>query len=270
MADDFPGPGWAANPTDDQVTVWLDQLRSDDSTLREDARRRLDETYAAMMKAAILQRLNSRIRQRIGASDVYQQLMNTFFQRMRLGEYDLPDRDALLALLFDMMKKKVSNARLHHRRRKRDVDRELPLADEGEEGDGGTGLQQLAEGTQTPREPITRPYRRNLPRVGPIDAQGDSSFANKDLIQLLTCGADQQDAVEAEEVYDLIKADLDQKPPLGLVFDRILGGFSDEDMAVEIGKTVARVRQLTNEIRLRMLAIGIAPEFQDPFASGTH
>jgi hypothetical protein len=40
--------------------------------------------------------------------------MLSFFKRMTEGEYALPDRDALKALLFDMILNKVINARTHH------------------------------------------------------------------------------------------------------------------------------------------------------------
>jgi len=88
------------------VTTWLGQLSTGDDKEREDARRLLDERFAKMLKANIRERLNGRVGQRVGGSDIYQELMNSFFRRMEAGKYEVHDRDALMALLFEMIKNK--------------------------------------------------------------------------------------------------------------------------------------------------------------------
>src|SRR4051794_30551829 len=69
MSDDLPREPADGGGSVGDVTVWLGWLQSGNAGQKEQARRHLDERFGAMIKAAIQNRLDRRVRQRIGASD---------------------------------------------------------------------------------------------------------------------------------------------------------------------------------------------------------
>ena len=250
-------------PVAGDVTVWVRDLRSSDPAQQREAQRLLNQRLSVTLRAHIRERLNPRIRQRIGPTDIYQDVMNSFFVCMNDGGLDVPDRTAVMALLFQMIRNKVINVRAYHLRQKRNVERETPLTATEHEGWEEDGLEQLPQGQLLPPERIDKPYRRNQPVLPPSDHRGDSIFAGKALVDLLSLGADEEDAAKVGETYELIKLDLDNTPPLNTVFDHLLAGYSDEEIANEIGKSVARVRQLIGQVRRRIIGLGVAPQFQN-------
>jgi RNA polymerase sigma factor (sigma-70 family) len=245
------------------ITNWVEQARLGN----DEARRLLYERLAPMLQPYIRERLNARVRRRVGASEIFQELMASFFKRLSADSFALPDRDALFALLFEMIKNKVINSRAHHMRMRRNVRRDVLLGEKKDADGSGAGMEQFAEGAQAPRGEVATIYRTNHPITPPHDDRGDSEYADRAMIDLLTLGANPEDAAVAESVYDLIRADLANKPPLDLVFDRLLDGISNEAIARELGITAARVRARIGQIRDRVTQLVLLPEFRDPLTA---
>jgi DNA-directed RNA polymerase specialized sigma24 family protein len=87
--------------TDDtgSVSCWLDQLRDDDDRVVADAARRLWERYGKQLQDVTRRNLSSQVRRVADEEDIAQSAFRSFFRRLRDGQFDLHDRDALWGLL---------------------------------------------------------------------------------------------------------------------------------------------------------------------------
>jgi RNA polymerase sigma factor (sigma-70 family) len=115
-----------SNPTG-SVTQLVARLRSEDPDLGDEAARRLWERYLPRLLTLARSHLDRRIRVLQDEEDVIQSMGRSFFNRLRRGDFDLGDRDALWALLVTITLNKVCNAADHHFAAKRDIRRKQPL-----------------------------------------------------------------------------------------------------------------------------------------------
>src|SRR6516162_3616755 len=116
----------AANPIG-SVTQLIAHLQSEDSSLGDEAARRIWERYLPRLLTLARRHLDRRIRVIRDEEDVVQSMGRSFFNRVRRGDFGLADRDALWALLVTITLNKVRNAADHHFAAKRDVRRKQPL-----------------------------------------------------------------------------------------------------------------------------------------------
>jgi RNA polymerase sigma factor (sigma-70 family) len=116
-----------SNPTG-SVTDLIRRCQSED----DEAARRIWERYLPRLLTLARSHLDQRIRILHDEDDVVQSMGGSFFNRLRRGDFDLADRDALWALLVTITLNKVRNAADYHLAAKRDVRREqaLPSSDE--------------------------------------------------------------------------------------------------------------------------------------------
>ena len=84
------------------VTHLLDRLRSGSPDSGDEAARRLWEYYLPRLLTLARRHLDRRIRVLQDEEDVAQSMGRSFFHRLRRGDFDLADRDALWALLVTM------------------------------------------------------------------------------------------------------------------------------------------------------------------------
>jgi DNA-directed RNA polymerase specialized sigma24 family protein len=103
-------------------------LHALDPRVRGEAARRLWERFAPRLCALARSRLDPRIRVREDENDIVQSLFQSFFADQQGRPSPLRDREELWRLLVWMTLCKVANAAHHHRRARRDVRRERPLA----------------------------------------------------------------------------------------------------------------------------------------------
>jgi RNA polymerase sigma factor (sigma-70 family) len=115
-----------SNPTG-SITQLIDRLRSGSPDSSDEAARRVWERYLPRLLTLARHRLDPRIRVLQDEEDVVQSMGRSFFRRLRRGDFDLVDRDALWALLVTITLNKARNAADRHLAAKRNVRRVQPL-----------------------------------------------------------------------------------------------------------------------------------------------
>jgi DNA-directed RNA polymerase specialized sigma24 family protein len=130
----------------DSITHWIEQIRSSDTTARDEAAERIWSRYSARLLDLARNHLDRRIRQREDEDDVVQNVYASFCRRMQRGEYQLDNRQDLWNLLVTMTLHKTRKAALRHNRQGRAVSRE----EGGLAADGSDSLATPAERMPAP------------------------------------------------------------------------------------------------------------------------
>ena len=117
--------------SDGSVTQLIDRFLSGSPDTRDAAARRLWQRYLPRLLILARDHLDRRIRVLHDEEDVVQSMGRSFFNRLRRGDFDLSDRDALWALLVAITLNKARNATDRHFAARRDVRRRLPLPPSG-------------------------------------------------------------------------------------------------------------------------------------------
>jgi len=151
------------------VSGWIRRLGSDETTDRNEAARLIWERYLNALLALARDNLRPRIRQRENEEDVLQDMYVSFIRRQRRGEFDLANRDQLWGLLVKITLCKARNTAKKHRRRKRDVYRELPIPAGGDQN--GTGSDFIGIVDRAPGPGVAAVLNEALARR--LDALGD-------------------------------------------------------------------------------------------------
>jgi RNA polymerase sigma-70 factor (ECF subfamily) len=93
--------------------------------------------YGPLLERVADRHLPGGMRHRVGPESISQSVCRSFLRRARSGEFLLPDSESLWRLLVAITLTKVREKVRFHRRHRRSVDQEVPLAapagDEGEE-----------------------------------------------------------------------------------------------------------------------------------------
>ena len=110
------------------VTQLITYLRSEDPGLGDEAARRIWERYLPRLLTLARSHLDRRIRVLQDEEDVVQSMGRSFFNRLRRGDFDLANRNALWALLVTITLNKARNAADRHFAARRDVRRVQPLS----------------------------------------------------------------------------------------------------------------------------------------------
>jgi RNA polymerase sigma-70 factor (ECF subfamily) len=83
------------------------------------------ERYGPLLHAFADKHLPTPLRRRLGPEDVVQSVCRTFFRRAQAGEFHFPESENLWALLCAITLTKVQEQTRFHRRKKRDIGREV-------------------------------------------------------------------------------------------------------------------------------------------------
>lgn len=100
---------------------------SDQSLLRKfqagdaDAATQLYLRYAKRLQALAKAQVADDLAQRVDPEDIVQSVFRTFFRRVSLGQYDVPEGEDLWRLFLVISLNKVREVAAHHRAAKRDV-----------------------------------------------------------------------------------------------------------------------------------------------------
>ena len=137
--------------TKGSVTRLIQELRSDDPGVRDVAARLIWERYFRALLDLARRQLDRRVRRREDEEDVLQSMYDSFCRRQRRGDFDLAGRDQLWSLLVQITLCKARNVANKHRSGKRDVARELNLADDPS-GIAGWSLELMDASGPTPSE----------------------------------------------------------------------------------------------------------------------
>jgi RNA polymerase sigma factor (sigma-70 family) len=178
------------------VTQLIAHLQSENPSLGADAARRIWERYLPRLLTLARRHLDLRIRVIQNEEDVVQSMGRSFFNRVRRGDFDLGDRDALWALLVTIMRNKVRNAADHHFAAKRDLRRKQPLPSSDEsrsdapheapdlESDGPTPAEATAlnEALERRLQDLPEP---DLRQVALMKLEG---YTNREIADTLRCG----------------------------------------------------------------------------------
>ncbi len=106
------------------VTRLLEQLKSDDPAVRDDAVRRVWERYVPALLDLARHHLAQRLLHREDEEDVLQSMYASFCLRQGRGCFELNGRDDLWKLLVTVTLRKARNAARRHRQEVRDYRRE--------------------------------------------------------------------------------------------------------------------------------------------------
>jgi RNA polymerase sigma factor (sigma-70 family) len=106
------------------VTRLIEQMRSAEPGLREDAARGLWDRYVPALLNLARHHLDRRLLRREDENDVLQSMYASFCIRQQRGNFDLSGRDDLWKLLVTVTIRKARNAARRHRRDARDYRRE--------------------------------------------------------------------------------------------------------------------------------------------------
>ena len=118
-----------ARPVNQSLTRYAQELHSPDAARREEAARQIWLRFSGRLGALVRRRLDRRVLRRAGEDDVLQSLFASFFAAAPGPNGPPRDRAELWRLLVRFTLRKVCNTADRHRALRRDVSREIPLAD---------------------------------------------------------------------------------------------------------------------------------------------
>lgn len=105
----------------------LQRVRAGDSQ----AAAELVRLYEPQIHRVVRIRLTDpRMRRQMDSVDICQSVLGEFFFRATLGQFDLQRPEDLVALLAKMARNKLINRYKHHHAARRDVTRQIPIADD--------------------------------------------------------------------------------------------------------------------------------------------
>jgi RNA polymerase sigma factor (sigma-70 family) len=156
---------------------------------------RIWEQYLPRLLTLARSHLDQRIRVLHDEEDVVQSMGKSFLNRLRRGDFDLADRDALWALLVGITLNKVRNAADRHFAAKRDVRRQqpLPLSD-GSRSDASHDAFALETVEPTPAEvaALNEALERRLqdlpePDLRQVALMKLEGYTNKEIADSIEC-----------------------------------------------------------------------------------
>ncbi len=234
-------------PTDD-VTEWIVLLNSASNEKRSEAEEKLWSHFKTLLLPQIRRRLQGKVRQRIGDSEVLQEVFIQFFN----GTYEIKNRRSLAALLLTITIRTVINERNRHNRSSRDTARENPLSD----------VPSISIGHSATSE--KRPYRRKNTQSDLSDASSDSFFSDA-TIELIRYGVSPEDAAVAGETFERLIGTLEGSPDLQVVLSMKLKGHSNTEIAEAFDTTETTIRRKIKLIKKRFLEIDASFEQTDAY-----
>ncbi len=117
--------GTSAMDSQGSITRLIEQLRSDDPTVRDAAARQVWDRYVPALLDLARNHLDHRLLQREDEEDVLQSMYASFCLRQRRGSFELAGRNDLWKLLVTVTLRKARNTARRHRQEARDYRREL-------------------------------------------------------------------------------------------------------------------------------------------------
>jgi RNA polymerase sigma factor (sigma-70 family) len=179
---------------DGSVTRLIHDLRSDDTSVRDDAARLIWQRYFHSLLELARSNLDKRVRRRTDEEDVAQSMYKSFCLRQKRGEFDLGGRDELWRLLVTITLRKARNAAGAQRRRKRDISRERPIAGGSAQNVRQWMLEEMGAAVPTPAEAmvLNEALERRLDALGDPELRQISllrleGYANREIAERLAC-----------------------------------------------------------------------------------
>jgi RNA polymerase sigma factor (sigma-70 family) len=133
------------------VTRLIEQLRSDDPILRDDAARGLWERYVSALLELARHHLDRKLLHREDEEDVLQSMYASFCSRQQRGSFELNGRNDLWKLLVTVTLRKARNAARRNRQEARDYRRERGQGG-GDSSSGAWALELMDASEPTPED----------------------------------------------------------------------------------------------------------------------
>jgi RNA polymerase sigma factor (sigma-70 family) len=179
---------------DGSVTRLIQLLRSDDAAERDLAARLIWRRYFHDLLELARSNLHRRIRRRADEEDVLQSMYKSFCLRQQRGEFDLAGRDELWKLLVTITLRKARNAAKKQVRDKRDIAREVTLADHDESESAHWALEQMDAAGPSPAEAalLNEALERRLEALADPDLRQIAlwrleGYTNREIADRLDC-----------------------------------------------------------------------------------
>ena len=187
---------YPAPKSDGSITQLIDRFLSGSPDSRHAVARRIWERYLPRLLILARDHLDRRIRVLHDEEDVVQSMSRSFFNRLRRGDFDLTDRDALWALLVTITLNKARNATDRHFAARRDVRRRLPLPpSEGSRSDAPheAPVPEAAEPTPEEAAVLNEALERRLrdlpePDLRQVALMKLEGYTNHEIAEVLECG----------------------------------------------------------------------------------
>jgi RNA polymerase sigma factor (sigma-70 family) len=182
--------------SDGSVTQMIDRFRSGSPDSSDEAARRIWVRYLPRLLILARRHLDRRIRVLQDEEDLVQSMGRSFFHRLRRGDFDLADRDALWALLVTITLNKARNTTDRHFAARRDVRRVGPLPrSDGRRSDAPDQVPALESPEPTPAEAalLNEALQRRLqalpePDLRQVALMKLEGSTNHEIAEALKCG----------------------------------------------------------------------------------
>jgi RNA polymerase sigma factor (sigma-70 family) len=179
---------------DGSVTRLIQLLRSADAAERDLAARLIWRRYFHDLLELARNNLSRRIRRRADEEDVVQSMYKSFCLRQQRGEFDLAGRDELWKLLVTITLRKARNAAKKQLRDKRDIAREVTLADRDASESAHWALEQMDAAGPSPAEAalLNEALERRLEMLADPDLRQIAlwrleGYTNREIADRLDC-----------------------------------------------------------------------------------
>jgi RNA polymerase sigma factor (sigma-70 family) len=174
----------------------IHRFRSGSPDSSDEVARRIWERYLPRLLTLARSHLHPRIRVLQDEEDVVQSMGRSFFNRLRRGDFDLADRDALWALLVTITLNKARNAAHRHFAARRDVRRGQPLPPPDESQSNALHRAMAPEDAEpTPAEAaaLNEALERRLrslpePDLRQVALMKLEGYTNHEIAEALKCG----------------------------------------------------------------------------------
>jgi RNA polymerase sigma factor (sigma-70 family) len=180
--------------THGSVTRLVDDLRSDNPSVRNRAAQQIWERYFRALLELARNNLDRRVRRRVDEEDVLQSMYKSFCLRLQRGEYDLANRDALWKLLVTITLNKTRNAAKNHGRKRRDIGREQAMPGGDEADSARWALEQMEAAGPSPAEAVVlnEALQRRLEALADADLEQIAlrrleGYTNREIADKLGC-----------------------------------------------------------------------------------
>ncbi|MCA9049929.1 MAG: hypothetical protein KDA89_14435 [Planctomycetaceae bacterium] len=214
--------------TDDaRVSEWLRELQ--DPGKRDDAARRIFDTYARQLLALIRRNLSSDLAGRIEELDIMQSVFGSFF---RCSD-KVPDGSSVFGLLVDLALKKTRSVARYHYAQKRSVRAESAAA---------------AEQLESARRPVAEDSAARQASIAPEPEESAASpefdsWFDLESLELLALGATPEQAMAVIDIFTSLPDEL--KPVISLKIE----GLSEDAIAKRLNWSRRKVSRRLDLIR---------------------
>jgi len=187
------------NEPNHDITLFIQQLRSDDPQLRTNAQEALFSKYSDDLRTIAMGQLGKRFDRRgVEPQAIGDSALRTFLMRPRV---DIIDRRSLWRFLTRLVINKAIQARRHEFAAKRDMRKEHVFADDEDSGIDRVDPKLDRKRRGQAGKDLKRPYYHNVD-VGALRDADDDEFMDQHALEILKYGVMPSEAGDVIEMFE--------------------------------------------------------------------